>query len=336
MGNPKNTTPVPRLAARIGTLRRLEILLRVAESGGIVSAAEQLHLTQPSASTHLRKLAEGIDMPLYELVGRRIKLTEAGEQVVVAAREIFGSLERLEMRLSELQGMQAGRLSLAVASSANAFIPHLLGPFCKRYPGIEVDLQVGNRDQLLERLDHNLDDLYFVSDPPDDTRLEAVPLISNPLVVIASREHPLARKRKLRWSDIANERFVVREVGSGTRHTVNQFLADHGLALREQMTIASNEALKHAVMAGLGLAIVSGHILDQGDREDLAILPVEGFPLPQFWYLVNAKERVTSVLARTFRDFLLGEGLEILKDGMSYWEKHHRPKLPKQPPLVSQ
>ena len=331
----KNSTPVPRLASRIGTLRRLEILLRVAESGGIVSAAEQLHLTQPSASTHLRKLAEGIDMPLYELVGRRIRLTEAGDQVVQAAREISGSIERLEMRLSELQGMQAGRLSLAVASSANAFIPHLLGPFCKRFPGIEVDLQVGNREQLLERLEYNLDDFYFVSDPPSNTALEAVPLISNPLVVIASREHPLSHKRKLRWSDVAGERFLVRETGSGTRHTVSQFLAEQGLEVREQMTIASNEALKHAVMAGLGLAVVSGHILDQGDREDVAILPVEGFPLQQFWYLVNARERTTSVVARTFREFLLGDGLEILKDGMSYWEKHHRPKLPKQPPIVS-
>ncbi len=331
----KNSTPVPRLASRIGTLRRLEILLRVAESGGIVSAAEQLHLTQPSASTHLRKLAEGIDMPLYELVGRRIRLTEAGDQVVQAAREIFGSIERLEMRLSELQGMQAGRLSLGVASSANAFIPHLLGPFCKRFPGIEVDLQVGNRAQLLERLEHNLDDFYFVSDPPVSPALEAVPLISNPLVVIASREHPLSRKRKLLWRDVAGERFLVRETGSGTRHTVSQFLAEQGLEVREQMTIASNEALKHSVMAGLGLAVVSGHILDQGDREDVAILPVEGFPLPQFWYLVNARERTTSVVARTFREFLLGDGLEILKDGMSYWEKHHRPKLPKQPPIVS-
>lgn len=331
----KNITPVPRLAARIGTLRRLEILLRVAESGGIVNAAEQLHLTQPSASTHMRKLAEGLDTALYDVVGRRIKLTEAGEQVVVAAREIFGALERLEMRLSELQGMQAGRLSLAVASSANAFIPHLLGPFCKRFPGIEVDLQVGNRDQLLERLDSNLDDFYFVSDPPADVSLDAVPLISNPLVVIASRDHPLARKRKLSWQQVFNERFLVRELGSGTRHTVNQFLAERGLALREQMTITSNEALKHAVMAGLGLAIVSGHTLDKGDREDLAILRVADFPLPQFWYLVTARERVTSVVARTFRDFLLGEGRDILRDGLSYWEKHHRPKLPRQPPIIS-
>lgn len=326
--------PISRLSGRIGTFRRLEILLRVAESGGIVSAAERLHLTQPSASTHLRKLAEGIDMPLYEVVGRRIKLTEAGEQVVQAAREIFGSLERLEMRLKSLQGMQAGRLSLAVASSANAFIPHILGPFCKRYPGIEVDLQVGNRAQLIERLHGNRDDLYFFSDPPENDALDAVPLISNPLVVIASRDHPLAKKRRLRWSQISDERFVVREAGSGTRHTVDQYLAAKGRTLREQMTIASNEALKHSVMAGLGLAIVSGHILDQGDREDLAILPVEGFPLPQHWYLVNARERVTSVVARTFREFLLGEGLAILKDGLSYWEKHHRPKLPKQPPIV--
>ena len=127
----------------------------------------------------------------------------------------------------------------------------------------------------------------------------------------------------------------MRETGSGTRHTVSQFLAEQGLEVREQMTIASNEALKHSVMAGLGLAVVSGHILDQGDREDLSILPVAGFPLQQYWYLVNAKERATSVVARTFREFLLGEGLEILKDGMSYWEKHHRPKLPKQPPIVS-
>ncbi len=329
-----NSSSGSRLSARIGTFRRLEVLLKVAESGGIVSAAEQLHLTQPSASTHMRKLAESIDMPLYEVVGRKLKLTDAGRIVVQSGRQIFDCLAQLEMQLNELQGLQAGRLSIAVVTSANYFIPHLLGPFCKRFPGIEVDLQVGNRSQILERLYDNLDDLYFFSEPPQDERIEAVPLIPNPLVVIASRDHPLARRKRLRWEEVAEERLIVREPGSGTRDAVEQFLASKGRALSQQMTIASNEAVKHAVMAGMGLAIVSGHTLDQGDREDLAVLPVAGFPLQQQWCLVSARDRSASLVAKTFREFLLGEGLEMLKDGLQHWEKYHRPKLPKEPPIV--
>lgn len=320
--------PAGRLPARIGTFRQLEILLKVAECGGVAAAAEQLHLSQPSASMQLRKLSDNIGLPLYEVLGRRIRLTDAGHTVVRYAREVFDCMGRLEMELADLQGMRAGRLSLGVVSSAEYFIPHLLGPFYRRYPNIEVDLQVGNREQLSERLQANRDDLYFFGQLPDIAQIEAEAVGPNHLVVIAARAHPLARRKRLSWADVASEQFIVREEGAGTRAAIEAHLSTQGLQLRHQMSIASNEGIKHAVLARMGLAIVPALTLDEGDAQDLVQLPVSGFPIEGHWHLVSRANKTYSVVAQTFRDYVLSEGREMLREALVYWETHHRPKLP--------
>lgn len=319
-----------RKPSRIGTFRQLEILMAVSEYGGIAKAAEQLHLTQPSASAQLKALSDSIGMPLYNIVGRKVQLTDAGRATVQAAKEVFASMGRLDMQLSELQGLQAGQLNIGVVSTAEYFVPHLLGVFCRRYPGINVEMTVANRSSLIERLQENLDDLYFFSHPPDQQNLEFSPFMPNSLVVVAPKRHPLAMSNTLKWQDIADNKFLLREPGSGSRLTIEQHLVNMGYGLPESMTMASNEAIKHGVMAGLGLAILSTHTLNAADREDLCVMTVEGFPIEQDWYLVSRKDSVRSVVAASFYDFMLTEAQPLMKDGMQYWDEHHRPKLPKE------
>lgn len=321
-------TTTGRLPARIGTFRQLEILLKVAECGGIAVAAEQLHLSQPSASMQLRKLADSIGMPLYEVVGRKIVLTEVGHTMVRYAQEVFDCMGRLEMELANLQGMQAGHLSLAVVSSAEYFIPHLLGPFYRRYPDIEVALQVGNRSALSERMQSGLDDLYVFGYPPDIEQMEMEVVGPNPLIVIAPRSHPLASRKKLSWSDIQHEQFILREEGSGTRAAIEAHLQRQGQQIQHKMTIASNEGIKHAVLARMGLGIVPTLTLDEGDQQDLLELPISGFPIEESWYLVSRSNKTFSVVAQTFRDYVLTDGREMLQEALQYWAQHRRPKLP--------
>ncbi len=317
-----------RLPARIGTFRQLEILLKVAECSGIAAAAEQLHLSQPSASMQLKKLSESIGMPLYEVLGRRIHLTDAGHTMVAYAREVFDCMGRLEMELNKLQGMQAGRLSLGVVSSAEYFIPHLLGPFYRRYPNIEVELHVANRAELIERLHTNQDELYFFGYPPQGEQLDRLAVGPNHLVVVAPQSHPLAGKGRLQWADVEDEQFIVREEGSGTRTVAEVHLQQLGLQFRHKMSIASNEGIKHAVLARMGLAIIPTLTMDDGDQQDLVELPVAGFPIEDYWYLVGRANKSFSVVAQTFRDYVLSEGREMLREALVYWETHHRPKLP--------
>jgi DNA-binding transcriptional LysR family regulator len=324
----KSSPSKRRLPARIGTFRQLEILLKVDECDGIAAAAAALHLSQPSASMQLKKLSENIGLPLYELQGRRAQLTDAGKIVLRHAREVFDCMGRLDMELAKLQGMQAGRLSLGAVSSAEYFIPHLLGPFYRRYPNIEVDLQVGNRQWLMSRLDNNLDDLYFFGHPPDVEDLDIEIVGPNHLVLVAPRSHPLAQRKSLSWDDVAQEKFILREEGAGTRLAIESHLHSLGLDLAHKMTIASNAGIKHAVLARMGLAIISTLTMDDGDQQDLVELPLAGFPIDGHWHLVSRPNTTFSVVAETFRAFVLNEGQEMLQDAFEFWSTHHRPKLP--------
>tara|TARA_R110002110_G_scaffold415748_1_gene654835 strand:- start:71968 stop:73020 length:1053 start_codon:yes stop_codon:yes gene_type:complete len=317
-----------RLPARIGTFRQLEILLKVAECGGVAAAAEALHLSQPSASMQLRKLSESVGIPLYESSGRRIRLTHAGEIMVRHARDVFACIERLDMELDALEGMRAGRLSLGVVSSAEYFIPHLLGPFFRRYPQIEVNLEVANRATLEARFNDDRDDLYIFGTAPPAHNASSSALGPNHLVVLAPASHPLASRKRLSWRSVADEPFVVREPGSGARAAIERHLDDRGLVMQHKMTIASNQGIKHAVLARLGLAIMPALCLDAGDEEGLIELPVAGFPIKEQWSLVGRADKQYSLVAETFRDYVLSDGSTMLREALGYWERHKRPKLP--------
>lgn len=303
------------LSRRISSLHQLQLLQTLADTGSISATAKALHISQPSVSMQLKKLAGQIDLALYEVQGRKVKLTEAGLAVLESSREIFSSLDRLAIRLDDLKGLRTGTLRLAVVSTAKYFTPFLLGPFCQSYPDIDVQLTVGNREQVLKRLKDNLDDFYLFSHPPKDAKFIREPFLPNPLEMYASVDHPLAKRRKpIEWHELENEAFLRREIGSGTRYAIDKFCEKNNIKLKEKMVIGSNETIKYAASTGLGLAILSRHSLVFGGNPGLVALPVVNFPITSQWYLLHAEMSQLSVLAQEFYAYMQNEGRQALED----------------------
>jgi DNA-binding transcriptional LysR family regulator len=290
------------------TFRQLRLFLALAETGSVSAAARVMHVTQPTASMQLREVSEAVGLPLYEVIGRQVHLTEAGHQLAATARGIVDRWEDFEQTVAGLQGLTRGRLRVAVVSTAQYFIPGLLGDFCTRHPQIDLSLEVLNRDGVVQRLRDNADDLYVMSMPPADMELEDRVFLSNPLVVIASAGHPLATRKRLTLNALAGERFLLREAGSGTRLATDRFLAAQGFEPRLRLALGSNEAIKEAVAARLGVAVISLHALRADSaRRDLCVLPVQGLPIPSQWHLVHPKAKRLSPIARVFHAHLLAE-----------------------------
>lgn len=290
------------------TFRQLRLFLALAETGSVSAAARAMHVTQPTASMQLREVSEAVGLPLYEVIGRQVHLTEAGHQLAATAQGIVDRWEDFEQTVAGLQGLTRGRLRVAVVSTAQYFIPGLLGDFCTRHPQIDLSLEVLNRDGVVQRLRDNADDLYVMSMPPADMELEDRVFLSNPLVVIASAGHPLASRKRLTLKALAGERFLLREAGSGTRLATDRFLAAQGFEPRLRLALGSNEAIKEAVAARLGVAVISLHALRADNaRRDLCVLPVQGLPIPSQWHLVHPKAKRLSPIARVFHAHLLAE-----------------------------
>jgi len=299
-----------RLHARIGTLRQLEILLAVYQEGSITGASKALFLTQPTVSMQLKKLAEAVGAPLYEQVGRKLVFTQAGLEVVSTAQQVLESIGQLEMRLADMEGLKAGTLRLAVVTTAKYFIPHLLAEFLQHYPDIDIDFKVGNRQQIIDRMDAGQDDFYVFSHPPGHSGLNLHEFLPNPLVAIAPQGHPFAGEKMIPLQTFADQPFLMREEGSGTRHAIERHFEQCGVAPNIRMTIESNEAIKHAVISGLGVSILSSHTLSFGGSNGLATLDVEHLPVQTHWYLASLKARQPTIVARTFLDFVESRGRE--------------------------
>ncbi len=302
-----------RLHAHIGTIRQLEILLALHDQGSVNGAAKALYLTQPTVSVQLKKLSDAISMPLYNQVGRKIVFTDAGLEVVKTATEVLDSFSRLDMSLSDMQEIKSGTLRLAVVTTSKYFIPHLLGPFCERYPNIDVQLNVGNREKIIERLQKGVDDFYVFSHPPADTDAESIEFLDNPLVAIAHQDHPLMNKKRLTLKHICQQPFLMREEGSGTRYAIEEFMRKHSEELNIKMIIESNEAIKHAVMSKLGISILSAHTLMYGGRSGLSQLKVKELPISTNWYFLWKKSKRQTVLAKAFLDHVESDGRKMLK-----------------------
>ncbi len=301
--------PLTSSLARHISMRQLQVFEASARLSSITRAAEELFLTQPTVSMQIKKLEGNVGLPLFEQVGKRISLTDAGEALYRAAREILEMLGRLEMEVAELKGLKTGQLRLAVVTTAKYFAPRILGKFCKDYPGIDASLEVTNRERLLERMTKNLDDLYIVGRPPESPEYEFEPYMPNPLVTVAPSTHPLAKEHNIPLSRIADEPFIIREKGSGTRKALETHFETHKLKLNIKMELGSNEAIKQAILGGLGIAVLSQHTLGQGiDQTGLTILDVKGFPIQWQWHVGHMRGKRLSVVARTFLEFLRSQG----------------------------
>ncbi|MHB1300667.1 MAG: LysR substrate-binding domain-containing protein [Burkholderiales bacterium] len=287
------------------TMRQLQVFEAVARLKSYSRAAEEIHVAQPTVSKQIKLLQEEIGLPLIELIGKKVFLTQAGEELYSTCSAWLDSWGRFEQTIADLKGLKQGRLSIAAVTTTKYFMPRILGPFCSRYPGIDISLEVVNRDRLLERMAQNQDDLYVMGIPPEDIASQSEPFLDNPLVVLAPQFHPLAAKQHIQFSEIAGEQFILREHGSGTRLAIEKVFKERGFPLRVKMELGSNEAIKQAVAGGLGLAVLSKSTLNlDASQRDITILDVDGFPIKRSWYLVRSKDKQLSVVARTFMEFL--------------------------------
>jgi DNA-binding transcriptional LysR family regulator len=293
------------------TLHQLQIFEAIAQHGSFTRAAEELFLTQPTVSQQMKQLTKAIGVPLYEQIGKRIYLTDAGKAVLEVGRDISQRFNDLEMTLADIKGLKQGNLKLAAITTAKYFVPRILGTFRQRYPGINISLQIANRQQILDRLADNLDDLYFIGQPPEDLEINLRHFLDNPLVVIAPRNHPLAQEKLISLERLIEEPLIMRESGSGTRMAVEGFFAENRLKMKVEMEIGSNEAIKQAIVGGLGLSVLSRHSLAlEGPQGPLVVLDVEGFPIQKHWYVIYPRSKQLSIVAQTFLDYLLTEGKE--------------------------
>ena len=301
--------PLPSALARRISFRQLQVFEAIARHENFTRAAEELFLTQPTVSMQIKKLEESVGAPLFEHVGKKVFLTDIGKELFQYTRDILESLAQFEMQAADMQGMKKGHLRLAVVTTAKYYAPRMLGIFCQKYPGIDVSLKVTNRERLLERLSQNMDDLYIIGRPPKDEESHFMPLIENPLVVIASREHSLSvRSDALTFEDIADQEFIIRERGSGTRTAIENLFNHKGRKINIKMEFGSNEAIKHAVASGLGISILSRHTMSLGiPSGPLVELNVEGFPISWPWYIGFHSGKRLSVVAKTFLDFIIHE-----------------------------
>lgn len=285
------------------TLRQLEIFEVVARLGSFTRASEVLHLTQPSVSMQVKSLAQAIGQPLFEQTGRQVHLTAPGRALYETCRELDALWSRFEAQVDDIGGLRSGHLRVSVVTTAKYFLPRALGLFCRQYPGIEVELEVQNRDGILARLRDKLDDFHVMSMPPPGWAIDAEPFLDNPLVLIAPPDFKPPRG-PISLSDLAEQRFLLRETGSGTRMAFDEYVTRQRLPLTRRMTLGSNEAIKQAVAGGLGLAVLSRHALTRADLAEVKLLKVRDFPLHGVWHIVHWHGKPLSAAAAAFRDFL--------------------------------
>jgi len=299
---------------RHASLRQIQIFESVARNLSFTRAAEELYITQPTVSAQVKSLFETIDMPLYEQVGRQIHLTEVGEQVACSCRDVINQLSNLEIKLDDYRGMKRGRLKIGVVSTAQYFVPVALGEFCKKYPKTELSLKISNRENIFKRINRGLDDLYVLGQTPlDAAELNVIPFASNPLVIVAHKNHHLVGK-KVSLKKMSEEPFLMREEGSGIRSAVEAVFQDKDLIINERMVLETNEAVMSCVFGGLGVACVSKqglHLYESS--ESLKVLDVDGFPISKEWNIVYPKNRELSILANEFFNFLKEKG-ELYRD----------------------
>lgn len=297
------------------TLHQLRVFEAAARHNSFTRAAEELYLTQPTVSIQVKQLTKAVGMPLFEQVGKKLFLTEAGKELNLASQEIFERLSQLEMTMANLQGMKQGSLRLAVITTAKYFVPRLLGSFCKRYPGIKISLKVTNHERLLDRLHGNCDDLYILSRPPVGEDIKVQAFLDNPLVVMAPADHPLAGQINIPLERLAQEPFIMRETGSGTREAAEQLFVQKGVTMDVKLDLGSNEAIKEAIVAGLGVSVLSYHTLTSlGKTPRLVVLDVQGFPIHRQWNIIHPQGKQLSVVAQTFLDYLLAESRVLAED----------------------
>ncbi|MFO1070746.1 MAG: LysR family transcriptional regulator [Geminicoccaceae bacterium] len=307
---------------RTTSLRRLRAFAAVIEHGSLASAANALNVTAPAVSLQLRELEDEAGLPLFERTRRGLVLTDAGREVQVAAARVEMALRDCGEALEGLRGIASGHVSVAVISTAKYFAPHVLGAFKAEHPGVELRLLVGNRSDIIRALQGFDADLAVMGRPPQDFPIEQAAIGPHPHVIIARPDHPMAGGRTLALADLAGQSFLLREPGSGTRMLAEAVFGAAGVQPRIDMEIGSNETIKQAVMAGLGIAFISAHTVAAEVQDGrLAVLPVAGLPVTRQWYVVKRAERRLLPAGRELWQFLATRAVRFLPDTSAFTQR---------------
>ena len=303
------------MALRHATLRQLQVFEAVARQLSFSRAAAELHLTQPAVSMQVKLLEEQAGLALFERLGKKIFLTEAGAELHQHSRIIAQQLRDADEALAARKGLSQGRLVITMVSTAKYFVPPLLARFLKQHPGVTVKLSANNREVVLKQLADNEVDLAIMGRTPQGMEAVAVAFARHPHVIIAAPGHPLATKRRIPLARLAEETFLIREPGSGTRGLLERLFAEHGLPLNVSMEMASNETIKQAVQAGMGISLLSLHTIElELKTRRLALLDVQGLPIVRDWHVVHLAAKRLSPVAQAFRAFLLSTAGKLVAE----------------------
>jgi DNA-binding transcriptional LysR family regulator len=291
------------------TLRQLQIFETVAQTQSYTRAAERLHMTQPAVSMQMKQLEETAGLPLFDRQGKKIVLTVAGEKFLKHANKIISRFETLQSSLHKWREGRFEQIKISAATTANHFVTHMMAEFSRKHQNINITLDITNREALVKQLQNYDPDFVIMGEPPGKLDLDSRLIMENPLVVIAASKHALAQKpmtKNISMEEINNESFVVREEGSGTKAAIRRHFKKHGLDFISSYELSSNESIKHAVVAGLGLGIVALHTIKlELESGKLVILDVDNFPLERYWHLVSRKGKKQSSAAIAFQKFIL-------------------------------
>lgn len=296
------------------TLRQLKVFEMVARHLSFTRAAEELFLTQPAVSMQIRQFEDAAGLALFERLGRKIYLTDAGEEMYRLSRDIIAKMAEADLILDEIKGSEGGRLLVSVASTVQYFAIRLLAGFCQQYPKVNINLKVTNHKGLIQLLENNETDIALMGKPPEGLDLISEPLLENPLVVIAPPNHHLRNKKGILLTELKNETFLMREQGSGTRTSTERFFAENGMKISANMELNNNGAIKLGVEEGLGLGVVSQHTIDSEIKTGrLIILDVQFFPLVRTWYMVRREGKRLSAVGTAFENFVRREKFRFVR-----------------------
>lgn len=298
------------------SMRQIHIFDSVARYQSHTQAAQKLHMTQPAVSMQMKQLEKNLGIELFERHGKKLSLSAAGQDLREYIKEIMQCYENMMDFVDKIKGCDTGHLTITVATTANHFTTRILSAFSKKYPDVTISLDVTNRRRILEQLENYEPDIVIMGEPPKGHGLNSERFMPNPLVIIATPDHALKNQKKINIKQLQNEKFVVREKGSGTREAIERHFNEAGLVCETTLEMNSNEAIKHAVSAGFGLGIVSLHTVElELKNNHLITLDVEGFPLQRYWHLVTRKGKAMSPVAEAFREFLLEEADKYVTQG---------------------
>ena len=296
------------------TLRQLKVFDAVARHLSFSRAAEELHLTQPAVSTQVKQLGAHAGLPLFEQIGKKTYLTPAGVELLRHGRAILEQFREAGEAMAQLKGASGGKLNVAVISAGDYFFARLLAEFMRRHPGVTLNLAVHNRDELLHQMANNLTDLAVMVRPPRDMDTVSEPFAPHPYVIVAAPDHPLVRRKRIPLAVLARESFVAREKGSDTRNAMEDAFGRRLPRLDIAMEVASTETIKQAVIAGMGISLLSAHTIGMELRSgSLAVLDVQGFPLMRNWFVVHRENKRLPPVALAFKRFLMDDGAALIE-----------------------